>query len=995
MRSALSMAGLLVLVFVVMGFLAFPAAAAPVNYVESVSGDLKWWVFPLTTFNFDIGTNTINGTFGDGDPDGADAFAFTIPTNAHLVSGQVTLTDALGDMTSTAWELWSGTNNPNPSGVFLEELSVLSPGSHQMTSVPLGPGLYSVTPMGYSGFLPASANYTFAFTVVSDLVKITIATIPDGRSFTVDGTPYTTAQTFSWISGSSHTIGTTTPQGSGSTRYTFGNWSDGGAISHTITTPSNATTYTASFTPQGILSTWYVNPANGHEYALWGFGTWIEAYKATPAGAHLVTFSSTAEEEWVWSTFSSLVAPNYSVPAGDRYRFYIGLTDSASYGASQGNWKWITGEPVSYTRWGVGEPSDNGEHYAESIRPGNYWNDLGPNTFGYDTQAIFERDASSNVTLTGNMHVPRYAHTATLLPNGKVLVAGGSSGAPFDNTHNLSSAELYDPATGLWTQTGNMNVPRAWATATLLGNGKVLVSGGTNEIVYALASAELYDAATGAWTLTGSMNEGRVTHQAEILKNGKVIAFGGYQANTGIQLTSTELYDPTTGIWTTVGSMNSKRADFASGVLGDGRVLAAGGITCCGYEPLQSSETYDPNTRTWTLAGNMTVRRGQVKLAVLPDGGALIVGGGFDNPVASAERFAYSTGIWTARAPMSVARILQTYTRLPSGEILIAGGTNSVIKSIKGFEIYNPRTDIWHSPGFLTVAHKLHTATLLQDGRVLVAGGQDETDLPTPSAEVLTFQYQQTTDFNADGKPDILWRNSSTGEAAIWLMDGATPSAGASLGIVADMNWKIAGIADFNSDGKADILWRNSANGQNAVWFMNGTTVTGGAALDTVTDTNWKIVGVIDFNSDGKTDILWRDSVSGQNVVWLMDGMTVTSGDSVATVPDSNWKIVGVADFNGDGKVDILWRHSVSGQNVVWFMNGTAVTGGDSVATVPDGNWKIVGVADFNGDGKVDILWRHSSNGQNVVWFMNGTTVAGGDSVAIVPDCNWKITPEE
>lgn len=142
---------------------------------------------------------------------------------------------------------------------------------------------------------------------------------------------------------------------------------------------------------------WYANPANGHEYALWdGSGTWIDAYNATPMGAHLVTFDSAAEENWVWNTFLPVLAPNPGVPPEHKYRFWIGFTDSEAYGATEGQWRWVTGEPVTYTNWGPGEPnnSSEGEDFAESIRPANFWNDLGPpaGTFTYTWQAIFERD---------------------------------------------------------------------------------------------------------------------------------------------------------------------------------------------------------------------------------------------------------------------------------------------------------------------------------------------------------------------------------------------------------------------------------------------------------------------------------------------------------------------------------------------------------------------------------------------------------------------------
>jgi uncharacterized delta-60 repeat protein len=251
------------------------------------------------------------------------------------------------------------------------------------------------------------------------------------------------------------------------------------------------------------------------------------------------------------------------------------------------------------------------------------------------------------------------------------------------------------------------------------------------------------------------------------------------------------------------------------------------------------------------------------------------------------------------------------------------------------------------------------------------------------------------TDFNGDGQPDILWRNSVTGEIRVWYMNGADRIGSASIGSVSDLNWKISGLADFNYDGMTDILWRNGATGENYIWYMDGVSVLGTEFIPTVVDQNWKIAGVADFNNDGNTDILWRNGTTGENYIWHMNGGAVLKGESIPTVTDQNWKIVEVADFNSDGNTDILWRNGATGKNYIWDMNGAAVLGGESIPTVTDQNWKIVGVVDFNGDGKADILWRNAATGENYVWFMNGVTVLGGRSLQAASDMNWVVAPQE
>src|SRR6266699_5468026 len=144
--------------------------------------------------------------------------------------------------------------------------------------------------------------------------------------------------------------------------------------------------------------------------------------------------------------------------------------------------------------------------------------------------------------------------------------------------------------------------------------------------------------------------------------------------------------------------------------------------------------------------------------------------------------------------------------------------------------------------------------------------------------------------------------------------------------------------SDFNGDGKADILWQNNSTGQRVIWLMNGTTHQSTVSLGTV-PTSWSIVGSNDFNGGGKADILWQNSATGQRVIWLMNGTAHTSTVSLGTVPTS-WSIAGSSDFNGDGKADILWQNNSTGQRVIWLMNGTARTSSVSLGFVAT-SWSI------------------------------------------------------
>jgi uncharacterized repeat protein (TIGR01451 family) len=256
-------------------------------------------------------------------------------------------------------------------------------------------------------------------------------------------------------------------------------------------------------------------------------------------------------------------------------------------------------------------------------------------------------------------------------------------------------------------------------------------------------------------------------------------------------------------------------------------------------------------------------------------------------------------------------------------------------------------------------------------------------------------------DFNADNRSDLVWRQDFSGQNVLWFMNGVNLVGGTftNPAVFADTNWKIVGTNDFNADGKPDFLWRHAFSGQNVVWFMNGVNLVSGTFTNptSLADVRWRMVGTGDFNLDGKPDILWRHDFSGENVVWYMNGVNLTSGTFTvpASLTDTRWKMAGVGDFNRDGKPDILWHHAFSGQAVLWYMDNNVLLGGSF--TNPNGlsdvGWDMVAVGDYNFDERPDIVWRHQFSGQNVVWFMNGANLVSGTftNPSALADVRWKL----
>lgn len=337
------------------------------------------------------------------------------------------------------------------------------------------------------------------------------------------------------------------------------------------------------------------------------------------------------------------------------------------------------------------------------------------------------------VNAIADMTTRRAAHTATLLDDGRVLIAGGFVG----DGAGLASTELFDPATNTFRSVESMGAARVSHTATKLPDGRVLIAGGYDGDY--LRSAETYDPATNRFQRVGPMSSARSGHSATLLKDGRVLVVGG--VGTGWTfLSSAEVFDPQTNAFTPTNAMRTARESHTATLLADGRVLVVGGHR--GRRPSvtihASAEIYDPAAGGFSAGGDMTRVRHKHEASLLQDGRVLITGGSDENDgrgaYASAEIYDPTTGAFAATGDMNVARYKHqgTSALLRDGSVLIAGGSSRA-------EIFDPSTDTFsYVPGGLGTNRFFATATRIRDDHVLILGGYDDSNAATARAWIYT-----------------------------------------------------------------------------------------------------------------------------------------------------------------------------------------------------------------------------------------------------------------
>ncbi len=348
----------------------------------------------------------------------------------------------------------------------------------------------------------------------------------------------------------------------------------------------------------------------------------------------------------------------------------------------------------------------------------------------------------------------------------------------------------------------------------------------------------------------------------------------------------------------------------------------------------------------------------------------------------------YADQDWTLLAPGTpyhwrVRFATSTATVAGADQTFTTSGTPVVVRRRGDFNADGRADLVWRNSSS-------GTSTVWMMNGTNIGVGSGTTSLQINSS----YTVAAVGDFNGDGKADLAWRNNSTGETILWLMDGINAISGSGYLATIPPPWQIVGVGDFNGDTRSDLLWRNATTGENSIWLLNGTAIQAGSgSILTISDTNWTVGGVGDFNQDGRSDILWRNNTTGTSSITMMNGTSVGSGSGSTFLQiGAAWRVAAVADLNGDGYADVLWRNATTGQDMVWLMNGTnTIAGSGETVQVADLNWNVAATGDFNGDGREDLAWRNNATGVSSIWLMNGTSIGAGSGTLLDVPPPWAI----
>jgi hypothetical protein len=344
--------------------------------------------------------------------------------------------------------------------------------------------------------------------------------------------------------------------------------------------------------------------------------------------------------------------------------------------------------------------------------------------------------AQGTFSRTGDTTIGRNLGVATLLADGRVLVTGGTHTGDTGTVYNRE-AEIYDPATGTFSATGSMSVPRIGHAAIRLNDGRVLVLGGAQAPMASLASAEIFDPATGTFKPAGNMNAPRETPLVTLLKDGRVLIVGGveWEGTDAFIILAAEIFDPATSKFTLSGRVQIARFDQAAVALPDGRVLILAGAANSALGPglvyPKEVEAFDPAAGTFSTIGQISEGRDNPTATLLLDGKVLIAGGAANDAQDQAvisntvEVFDPASGVSSTPTSMSEGRLFHVAQALADGRVLLAGGTTgaNLDHSTATADLFDPATGTVTPTGSMTESRTGASIVRLLDGSILVVGG--------------------------------------------------------------------------------------------------------------------------------------------------------------------------------------------------------------------------------------------------------------------------------
>ncbi len=866
-------------------------------------------------------------------------FTGTVTNGGNAIPGAIVQAISNGLITATAVADQSGNYN----------LWVTPPGTYNLQASALLSNNIVVTGATVAANSSTTVN-------LSGGVPVVVTSSPTGLSVTVDSASYTTPVFFSWIPGSSHTLNTTATQGVSPTQYVFTNWNNSSNQSQTVIAGSTATTYTASFNTQYLLTTnasaggtispatgfYNVNsqitiaatPASGYQFT--GFSGDLQGLTnpttITMSAAHSVTANFAA----VASVTVTTTPPNLNI-----------VVDSFNY-TSPHTFTWSLNS--SHTLSTTATQTSGSTQYVFT-----QWNNTAT-----QTQTI---TATGPTTYTASF-TTQYFLTTTAGAGGSITPSSGfyNVGTPVTVTAVPGSGNQFTGFSGALSGTTNpqtltMSAPQS-VTANFAGTAVVNVATSPAGLTIVVDGTSFTAPQSFTWNQGTSHTLSTVSTQGSGPSQNVFVAWSNTATKTQTVVVNGPAtytaYFQTQYLLTTAvtpasaGTVVASTGFYASGSTVSLTATAATGYQFSGFSGDLSGVT-DPQSLVMNAPHTVTANFG----------------------------CAYSFGPTTSSVAATAF----------SGSVTVAAGSGcpwTAVSNNAWLTITKPGPG--SGPGTVSYSTSVNSG-VTRSGSITI-GSVAFTVVQTGTASV-------NPDFDGNGYADLVWQNQTTRQVTVNYYGGAGGNVYQGWNYLNSSGvpgWHIAAVADFNGDGVPDLVWQNDTTGQVTVHYyggVGGATYIGWKWLNSTGAPGWQVVAAADFNGDGVPDLVWQNTSTRQvtvNYYGGPGGAAILGWNWLNSAGVPGWHAAAAADFNGDGTPDLVWQNDTTRQVTVHYYGGP---GGATYlswnwldsAGVP--GWSVKAATDVNRSGTPDLIWQNDTTSQVVVHYYGG---AGG---AVYQGWNW------